>query len=266
MTVETNELNFEDQLIHYLVNIGGTKQWEYLPEIQTTDQLWENFKHILEINNPDKLTRPLSKTEFAQVEEEISNLDTPYHAGQFLYGLNGKSQVEVDLDDNHHVFLTVFDQDEIGAGNTVYQIVNQIQREPVLAGRKSRRFDTTLLINGLPIIQIEEKADGVDAKTGLNQMHQYIAEQQYTGFYSTLQILVAIAPHDVRYMANTTDDQFNTDFAFRWQREKDNRPVYDWKEFCNSMLSIPMAHQRKILRRKKYKETSIIILNHNDYF
>ena len=74
-------------------------------------------------------------------------------------------------------------------------------------------------------------------------MHQYIAEQQYTGFYSTLQILVAIAPHDVRYMANTTDDQFNTDFAFRWQREKDNRPVYDWKEFCNSMLSIPMAHQ-----------------------
>lgn len=113
MTVETNELNFEDQLIHYLVNIGGTKQWEYLPEIQTTDQLWENFKHILEINNPDKLTRPLSKTEFAQVEEEISNLDTPNHAGQFLYGLNGKSQVEVDLDDNHHVFLTVFDQDEI---------------------------------------------------------------------------------------------------------------------------------------------------------
>lgn len=243
MSVEKNELSFEDQLINHLVNIGGTKQWEYLPEIQTTDQLWANFKHILELNNPDKLTRPLSKTEFAQVEEEISSLDTPYHAGQFLYGLNGKSQVEVDLDDNRHVFLTVFDQDEIGAGNTVYQIVNQIQREPVLAGRKARRFDTTLLINGLPIIQIEEKADGVDAKTGLNQMHQYIAEQQYSGIFSTLQILVAIAPHDIRYMANTTDDQFNTDFSFRWQREKDNRPVYDWKEFCNSMLSIPMAHQ-----------------------
>ncbi|AOO75689.1 hypothetical protein LCW_06280 [Latilactobacillus curvatus] len=71
MTVETNELNFEDQLIHYLVNIGGTKQWECLSEIQTTDQLWANFKHILEINNPDKLTRPLSKTEFTQVEGRL---------------------------------------------------------------------------------------------------------------------------------------------------------------------------------------------------
>lgn len=243
MTVETNELRFENQLIRYLTRIGGTKQWEYLPEIQTTDQLWTNFKHILEINNPDKLTRPLSKTEFAQAKEEITNLDTPYHAGQFLYGLNGKSQIEIDLDDNRHVFLTVFDQDEIGAGNTIYQIVNQIQRDPVLAGHKSRRFDTTLLINGLPIIQIEEKADGVNAITALNQMHQYIDEQQYTGIFSTLQILVAMAPHDIRYMANTTDDQFNTDFSFRWQDERDNHPVNDWDRFCNSMLSIPMAHQ-----------------------
>ena len=44
-------------------------------------------------------------------------------------------------------------------------------------------------------------------------------------------------------MANSTADKFNTDFAFRWQKADDNKPVFDWKEFANNMLSIPMSHQ-----------------------
>ncbi len=188
------------------------------------------------------MDRPLSDIEFNQVKSVISNLKTPYEAGQFLYGLNGVSQVEVDLDDGRHVFLTVFDQKQIGAGNTQYQVVNQISREPKITGRPSRRFDTTMLINGLPIIQIEEKADTHDVNEALNQMHQYIGERQYTDIFSTLQILVAITPNDVKYMANTTADKFNKDFAFRWQ-DRDNKPVRNWKEFADLMLSIPMAHQ-----------------------
>lgn len=192
--------------------------------------------------NQDKLDRPLSDIEFNQVKSVISNLNTPYEAGQFLYGLNGVSQVEVDLDDGRHVFLTVFDQKQIGAGNTQYQVVNQISREPKITGRPSRRFDTTMLINGLSIIQIEEKADTHDVNEALNQMHQYIGERQYTDIFSTLQILVAITPNDVKYMANTSADKFNKDFAFRWQ-DRDNKPVRNWKEFADLMLSIPMAHQ-----------------------
>ncbi|MDD9149977.1 HsdR family type I site-specific deoxyribonuclease [Sporolactobacillus sp. CQH2019] len=243
MSAEHNEQVFESKLVEHLANLGGTKQWRFTPEIKTTAQLWINFKQILEKNNPDKLNQPLSETEFGQVKSEIISLMTPYQAGQFLYGLNGVSQIEVDLDDGRHVFLTVFDQDQIGAGNTVYQIVTQIKRPAVVSGKKERRFDVTLLINGLPIIQIEEKADGHDAKEALNQMHQYIQEKQYTDIFSTVQILVAITPHDARYMANTTADRFNTDFAFRWQREEDNVPVRDWREFANKMLSIPMAHR-----------------------
>lgn len=243
MTTETNELKFEQHLIEHLVNLGGSKQWEYLPNVKTNDQLWDNFKRILENNNQDRLDKPLSKTEFNQVKAEINQLKTPYQAGRFLYGMNGISQVEVDLDDGKHVYLTVFDQDQIGAGNTVYQIVNQIERPAVVPGRKNRRFDITLLINGLPIIQIEEKADGHRVNEALNQMHQYIDEDQYTDIFSTLQILVAMTPHDARYMANTTSTSFNTDFAFQWQREQDNQVVSDAFEFANSMLSIPMAHQ-----------------------
>ncbi|WP_153051247.1 hypothetical protein, partial [Streptococcus suis] len=77
----------------------------------------------------------------------------------------------------------------------------------------------------------------------LNQMHQYIQERQYTDIFSTLQILVAIAPNNVRYMANTTAEKFNKDFAFHWQRKSDGSKVRNWKEFADSMLSIPMAHQ-----------------------
>ncbi|GEO63462.1 type I restriction endonuclease subunit R [Companilactobacillus nantensis] len=243
MSLETNELAFENNLIDYLVNLGGTKQWDYLPEIKTTDDLWRNFKNIVEQHNQDRLDGKLSDAEFKQIKVIIGQLETPYQAGQFLYGMNGISQVEVDLDNGKHVYLKIFDQDNIGAGDTIYQIVNQIERPAIIPGRKARRFDTTLLINGLPIIQIEEKADGHDAKEALNQMHQYIEENQYSDIFSTLQILVAITPHDSRYMANSTADKFNTDFAFRWQRADDNKPVFDWREFANNMLSIPMSHQ-----------------------
>lgn len=260
------EHQFETELIQYLSSgeieesllsngiytgqIGETKDymskkklWKYEPEIKTTEKLWENFKKILEQHNQNTLDHPLSVVEFNQVKKIISDLRTPYEAGQFLYGLNGVSQIEIDLDDGRHVFLTVFDQKQIGAGDTIYQVVNQIRRPAVIAGKKERCFDTTLLINGLPIIQIEEKRDTHDVNEALNQMHQYIDENQYRDIFSTLQILVAMTPNNVRYMANTTADKFNKDFAFHWQREKDNTIVRNWKEFVDSMLSIPMAHQ-----------------------
>lgn len=259
-----NETQFEKELIQYITSgtitkpehldgiiareqsldyVVKTKLWKYEPHIKTTEQLWQNFKEILEQHNQNTLDHPLSTVEFNQVKKIISDIQTPYEAGQFLYGLNGVSQIEIDLDDGRHVFLTVFDQKHIGAGDTVYQVVNQISRPAVITGKQNRVFDTTLLINGLPIIQIEEKRDTRDVNEALNQMHQYVDENQYRDIFSTLQILVAITPNNVKYMANTTSDKFNKDFAFNWQRRSDNTIVRDWKEFADSMLSIPMAHQ-----------------------
>ena len=260
-----NEQQFETELIQYLSSGGishrgnhsdggntlaepaadyiyKTKRWRHHPEIKTTDDLWANFKAILEQHNQNTLDHPLSVVEFNQVKKIISELHTPYLAGQFLYGLNGVSQIEIDLDDGRHVFLTVFDQKQVGAGDTVYQVVNQIRRPAKIIGKQNRIFDTTLLINGLPVIQIEEKRDTRDVNEALNQMHQYIDENQYRDIFSTLQILVAITPNNVKYMANTTADKFNKDFAFNWQN-RDNAIVRDWKTFADAMLSIPMAHQ-----------------------
>lgn len=237
-----SELAFEKEVIEYLTHIGGVKQWEYLEEIKTTEQLWDNFKTILEQNNRARLQEPLTVTEFNQVKKIISNIDTPYYAGQFLYGVNGVSEIEIDLDSGQHVFLTVFDQAQVGGGNTVYQIVNQIERPKIVDGKPNRRFDVTLLINGLPIIQIELKKAMHSTNEALNQMEQYIAEKQYTGIFSTLQILIAMTPFDIRYMANTTLKSFNKAFAFNWQNEEDAKPIYSWKTFADKVLSIPMAH------------------------
>lgn len=241
--IQSNDSNWgivRENPVDYVVK---TKLWKYEPSIKTTDQLWDNFKRILEQHNQNTLEHPLSVVEFNQVKKIISDLQTPYQAGQFLYGLNGVSQIEIDLDDGRHVFLTVFDQKQIGAGDTIYQIVNQIDRPAKIPGKQDRRFDTTLLINGLPIIQIEEKSDTHGVDEALNQMHQYIDENQYSDIFSTLQILVAITPNNVKYMANTTTDKFNKDFAFHWQRKSDSQIVRNWREFADSMLSIPMAHQ-----------------------
>ncbi|MGB4984958.1 MAG: HsdR family type I site-specific deoxyribonuclease [Erysipelotrichaceae bacterium] len=230
------------EVINYLENIGGVKQWEYSKEIKTTQQLWKNFKKILEQNNRARLDEPLTSTEFNQVKKIISEIDSPYQAGQFLYGVNGVSEIEINLDNGKHVFLTVFDQAQVGGGNTVYQIVNQIQRPKIVDGKLDRRFDVTLLINGLPIIQIELKKALHTTTESLNQMEQYIAEKQYSGIYSTVQILIAMTPYDIRYMANTDIDNFNRAFAFNWQNEEDAKPVRSWKTFADQVLSIPMAH------------------------
>lgn len=107
------ELDFENELIHHLERIGGSKQWKYEPSIKTIPALWANFRAILERNNADKLGgRPLTDTEFTQVKAVICGLRSPYEAGCWLYGLNGVTQIEVDRDEaedgtgGNHIFLT----------------------------------------------------------------------------------------------------------------------------------------------------------------
>jgi len=244
------ELEFENELISYLQTVSETTQWRYEPQIKTIDDLWQNFRDILNRHNIGRLGGvPLTDGEFAQIKAVINGLRTPYEAGSWLYGMNGKTFVEIDRDVPNEAsldgraILEVFDQDAVGAGNTVYQIVNQIQRPHVKPGRRDSRFDTTLLINGLPIIHIEEKADGHDAMEAFEQIHAYIDAGAFTEIYSTVQIFVGMTPHMARYMANTTAEDFNKAFAFRWQYEDTNKPVLNWKDFCRLMLSIPMAHQ-----------------------
>ena len=249
-----SELEFEDQLVNYLTSgasLGTTSDgvssghyWKKI-DAHTPEALWANFKSILEQHNQEKIPAGvLSPTEFAQVKRAIiSQTDTPYNAGRFLYGLNGVCQVDIDLDNGDHVFLTVLNQNHVGAGDNIYQVATQVAVPSRTPEGQAARFDTTLLINGLPIIQIEEKAEGQDVDKALRQMHGYIKAGQYGDIFGTLQLLVAMTPHNAKYMAMTTEESFNLAFSFHWQDEESKKPVRGWKSFADQVLSVPMAHQ-----------------------
>lgn len=244
------ELSFEDQLIKFLCTSFSANSWKLITA-NTTEKLWSNFRDVLNILNKEKLNRKLTDEEFNQAKDFIKSLDNPYEAGRFMNGSGGKSLIPIKTNDGQDKFLTVFDKNNI-KGN-IYQVAKQVRRSKTNQDNKDRRFDVTLLINGLPLIQIEEKDGGIDSKSAVRQMKKYVGEGQYGDIFSTLQILVAMTPYDVWYMANAKFDDFNEDFAFRWKNSSDD--LLDYKQFCQSVLSPEMAYKMV---------TDFIILDNKD--
>lgn len=87
------EAVIEKRLIEQLCT--GESQWTYRPDIRTEEQLWDNFKYILEQNNKAKLNdEPLSDSEFAKIKNDLSHASF-YDAAKWLVGENGKVYVHV---------------------------------------------------------------------------------------------------------------------------------------------------------------------------
>lgn len=102
-----------------------------------------------------------------------------------------------------------------------------------------RRGDLLLLINGMPVIHIELKKTGVPVSQAYNQIQKYSREGIFSGFFSLVQIFVAMEPAEALYFANPgPDGKFNKDYAFHWA-DFNNEPINDWKSFASSLLSIP---------------------------
>ena len=105
-----------------------------------------------------------------------------------------------------------------------------------------RRFDVTLLINGLPLIQLELKKATVELNQAFNQIEKYAQEGKYTGIYSLLQMFVIMTPDSTAYFANAEPDHFNKAFLFNW-RTRDNHPVENGLAFTRQVLNISMVHK-----------------------
>lgn len=133
-------------------------QWTYRPDIKTEDQLWENFKYILEQNNKAKLDNtPLSESEFAKIKNDVSHASF-YDAGKWLVGENGQVYIHIQRG-NESIHLQVMNNEHIAGGTSVYEVINQYQvfSSEGQVDSRNRRFDVTLLINGIPMIHIELK-------------------------------------------------------------------------------------------------------------
>ena len=160
----------EQRLIEQLC--CDSSQWTYRPDITTEDQLWSNFKYILEQNNKAKLNdTPLSDTEFAKIKNDVSHASF-YDAGKWLSGENGRVYVHIQRG-NEPVHLTVLNNEHIAGGTSVYEVINQYQAFKTEEDDRDRRFDVTLLINGLPLIHIELKNKDHSYMDGFRQIRKY---------------------------------------------------------------------------------------------
>lgn len=140
----------EEKLIDQLVY--GDSQWTYREDLKTEEDLWRNFKYILEQNNKDRLNgESLSDAEFEQVKNQLQ-FSSFYKAGEWLVGENGKVMVHVQRD-TEKLHLVVMNHEHIAGGSSVYEVINQYSalkdEDDYYTVSRNRRFDVTLMINGL---------------------------------------------------------------------------------------------------------------------
>ncbi len=218
-------------------------QWTYRPDIRTEEQLWNNFKYILEQNNKAKLNDiSLSDSEFAKIKNDLSHASF-YDAGKWLVGENGKVYVHVQRG-NETLHLVVINNEHVAGGSSVYEVINQYQafKSEDIENDRNRRFDVTLLINGIPLIHIELKNKEHSYIDGYRQIKKYIAEGKFHGIFSNVQMFVVSNAVDTKYFSAARDTELNKKFITGWL-DKENQPVCDYIDFAKEVLKIPEAHE-----------------------
>ncbi|MDE8197642.1 type I restriction endonuclease, partial [Erysipelothrix rhusiopathiae] len=190
-----NELELERKLIESLGE--GHNQWTYRSDLKSEADLWRNLREKITRNNLDALNDVmLTDYEFELIKTELlSKTTTPFNAAKWLKGENGIARITIDREDVSlgSLSLVLYSNRDIGGGISSYEVVNQIATKPSNADGRDRRFDITLLINGLPIVQIELKQ--VRAKDGFYQAFRQIKKYAEEGLFrnnifSTLQLFV----------------------------------------------------------------------------
>lgn len=204
-----------------------------------------NFRYILEQNNKDRLDgEGLSDSEFEQVKNQLQ-FSSFYKAGEWLVGENGKVMVHVQRD-TEKLHLVVMNHEHIAGGSSVYEVINQYKalksEDEDSTDVRDRRFDVTLMINGLPMIHIELKNKQHSYMDGFWQIKKYIGEGKFTGIFSAVQMFVVSNGVDTRYFAAAGDTELNPKFMSGWVDRKNN-PVSDYLSFAKSVLRIPQAHE-----------------------
>ncbi len=208
-------------------------------------QLKENFRRILNERNADKLEgTPISDSEFKRIMIDISDKSV-FESAQIL-----RDKYVLERDDETKVYLSLMNIKK-WCQNT-FQVTNQVS---VNDTHKSR-YDVTILINGLPLVQIELKRSGVAITEAFNQIERY-RRQNYTGLFRFIQMFVVSNKMETRYYANS-DQKIMKSHMFYWSDEKNER-INVLKDFIESFLE-PCHIAKMISRYMIINETDKILM------
>ncbi|WP_047247489.1 type I restriction endonuclease subunit R [Maribacter thermophilus] len=213
-----NEADLEKELIKDLQNQG----YEYVSNLTTPKAMLANMRVQLQI---------LNNVQFSDAEWErfvITYLDKP--------GDNLLDKTRKIHDD--YIYDFVFDDgriqniylvDKINITRNKVQVISQFEQK----GTHANRYDVTILVNGLPLVQVELKKRGVAIREAFNQVHRYTKESFNTenSLFKFLQLFVISNGTDSRYFSNTVDRNKNSfDFTMNWAKV-DNNAIKDLKDF-----------------------------------
>lgn len=202
-------------------------------EINNNDQLISNFRKILNERHKDKLKgKALTNKEFNRLMIDINGKSV------FDSALILRDQYVLKRDDESIIYLNFLDTQKWRQNN--FQITNQVSVHDKYKGR----YDVTVLINGLPLVQIELKRSGVAITEAFNQIERY-RKQNYTGLFRYIQLFVVSNKMETRYYANS-DQTILKSAMFYWS-DKENTRINILKEFIESFLE--PCHVAKMLSR-----------------
>ena len=213
-----SEYQLENELISQLKQLGYAAV-----TIKDESKLLSNIKTQIERANG---LAPLSETEWKQV---ISFLNT---GTVFERAKNLRDQFPVKFDDgsSKHIFFLSDDPSK-----NVYQVTNQITVDHRDFNGRTSRFDVTLLVNGLPLVQIELKKRGMEIAEAFNQTQRYIREAYWAGqgLFGFIQLFVISNGANTRYYSNSTT---GIEFAFPWA-DVHNKHINEIVDFADAFLN-----------------------------
>ena len=223
-----SEAVLEEKLINYLSKNGYERVY-----IKNEDDLKNNFRKQINKFNKDKLKgKDLTDKEFRILMNRIEGRNI-FDSAKIL-----RDKVEIQRDDGSQLFLELMDIKKWC--KNLYQITNQI----TVRGKYENRYDITLLINGLPLVQIELKRRGLDMKEAFNQITRYKIHS-YTGLFRFIQLFVISNGVDTKYFSNS-DGELDYKYTFFWT-DKYNKRITSLKDFASVFLE--KCHVSKMIAR-----------------
>ena len=211
----------EQALENGLIATLQDMSYDYV-QIKEETNLLSNFKAQLEKHNAKALA-DIGRTSFT--EKEFDKICI-YLEGGTLFEKSKKLRdlYPLETDDGQHRIWVEFLNKNHWCQNE-FQVSNQITVE----GRKTCRYDVTILINGLPLVQIELKKRGVELKQAYNQVQRY-QKTSFRGLFDYIQLFVISNGVNTRYFANNPNCGYK--FTFNWTLPN-NEPVNDLSQFAN---------------------------------